>query len=113
MTVEQPVTDAAPTPPDADPEHGRRYPSTIGGIFYLVVLAVTGVGIGIVATGDWRAGIRWVAGGLLLASLVRLVLPTREAGMLAVRHRAFDCIVLATVGALLIFLASTIPNQPV
>jgi cation transport ATPase len=112
LTVEQPVTDAVPPPPDADPEHGRRYPSTIGGIFYLVVLAVTAVGIGIVATGDWRVGIRWVAGGLVFASLVRGVLPTRDAGMLAVRHRAVDCVMLAVVGIVLLFLASTIPNQP-
>jgi hypothetical protein len=112
LTVEQPVTDATPTPPDADPEQGRRHPSTIGGMFYLGVLGLTLVGIGIVATGDWRAGIRWVAGGLLLASAVRLVLPSREAGMLAVRHRAVDCLMLAVVGVLLLFLASTIPNQP-
>ncbi len=113
MTVERPVTDATPTPPDADPEQGRRYPSTIGGMFYLGVLALTLVGIGIVATGEWRAGIRWVAGGLLVASVVRLVLPAREAGMLAVRHRAVDCLMLGVVGVVLLFLASTIPNQPV
>ena len=44
---------------------------------------------------------------------MRLVLPAREAGMLAVRHRAVDCVMLAGVGGVLIFLASTIPNQPV
>ena len=73
---------------------------------------MTAVGIGIVATGDWRVGIRWVAGGLVFASLVRCVLPTRDAGMLAVRHRAVDCVMLAVVGLVLLFLASTIPNQP-
>ena len=50
--------------------------------------------------------------GLLLASVVRLVLPTREAGMLAVRHRVVDCVMLSTVGVILVILASTIPNQP-
>jgi len=106
------MTEPAP-PPDADPGEGRRYPSTIGGMIYLAVLVVTAVGIGIVATGEWRVGIRWVAGGLIFAALVRLVLPAREAGMLAVRHRVEDCVMLAGVGALLVFLASTIPNQPV
>ena len=132
MTVEHAVTDPALPPDDADGTHdvdgvhgaddgvdggdepkGRRYPSTIGGIFYLVVLAATAVGIGIVSTGDWRPGIRWIAGGLIFAAVVRLVLPARDAGMLAVRHRIVDCLMLSTVGVLLIFLASTIPNQPV
>jgi hypothetical protein len=40
------------------------------------------------------------------------VLPARDAGMLAVRRRWLDCLMLAGVGALLIFLAATIPNQP-
>ena len=120
MTVEPQVTEPV-LPPDGGDDtddggeepKGRRYPSTIGGIFYLVVLAATVIGIGIVSTGDWRAGIRWIAGGLILAAVVRLVLPARDAGMLAVRHRAVDCVMLAGVGILLIFLASTIPNQPV
>ncbi|GCD92196.1 DUF3017 domain-containing protein [Nocardioides sp. LS1] len=98
--------------PELFPIDGRRYPSTIGGIFYLVVLAITAVGIGIVWTGNWRLGTRWVAGALIFAALLRLVLPNKDAGMLAVRHRAFDCILLAGVGAALIFLATTIPNQP-
>jgi DUF3017 family protein len=91
---------------------GRRYPSTIGGMFYLVVLGVTLVGIVIIATSSWRVGTRWVAGALLFAALARLVLPTRDAGMLEVRHRFVDCVMLAGVGALLVFLATTIPNQP-
>jgi hypothetical protein len=113
VKVEPPVTEPALPPSDGDPEEGRRYPSTIGGMFYLGVLVVTLVGIGIVWTGDWRLGIRWIGGGLILAAIVRLVLPAREAGMLAVRHRAVDCVMLAGVGVVLVFLASTIPNQPV
>lgn len=96
-----------------DAAEGRRYPRTIGGMFYLVVLAGTAVGIGIVWTGNWRLGTEWMAGALIFAAVVRAVLPHREAGMLAVRHRAFDCLLLGGVGALLIFLAVTIPNQPV
>ncbi|MGZ4447266.1 MAG: DUF3017 domain-containing protein [Nocardioides sp.] len=98
--------------PELFPLDGRRYPSTIGGIFYLVVLAVVAVGIGIVWSGSWRLGTRWMAGGLLFAALLRLVLPSKDAGMLAVRRRWFDCVLLAGVGVLLIFLAITIPNQP-
>lgn len=103
--------DEDPAPQELEPAP-RRYPSTIGGAFYLVVLTVTAVGIGIVWTGDWRVGVRWMGGALLFGCLVRLVLPGREAGMLAVRHRVVDCVMLAVVGVVLIVLASTIPNQP-
>ena len=58
MTVEPPATE--PVPPDGDDEpRARRRPSTIGGMFYLVVLAATAVGIGIVSTGT---GVRASAG---------------------------------------------------
>ena len=75
----------------------RRYPSTIGGAFYLLVLAIAAAGIAIVWTGDWRLGIRCLAGALCFAALLRLVLPARDAGMLAVRNRFFDSILLDQV----------------
>jgi hypothetical protein len=96
----------------AEQEAERRYPSTIGGAFYLVVLALGAVGIAIVWSGDWRLGIRCLAGALCFAALVRLVLPARDAGMLAVRNRYFDAVLLGGLGVAIFFLASTIPNQP-
>ena len=96
----------------AQPVEERRYPSTIGGAFYLLVLAIAGLGIVIAWHGDWRLGIRCLAGGLCFAALLRLVLPARDAGMLAVRNRFFDAILLGGAGAAILFLASTIPNQP-
>jgi hypothetical protein len=105
---EEPGDDLAPV---SDEEEGRRYPSTIGGAFYLVVLAITAIGIGIVTTGAWRVGVRWMAGALILAAVVRAVLPARDAGMLAVRRRWWDCLLLAGVGIALVFLASSIPDQ--
>jgi len=93
-------------------EDERRYPSTIGGAFYLAVLATGTVGIAIVWGGDWRLGIRCLAAGLCFAALLRLVLPRRDAGMLAVRHRLVDTLLLGGVGAALFFLAATIPDQP-
>ena len=94
----------------ADPEP-RRYPSTIGGALFLLVLAVMIVGL-LVATQDWRAGIRVVGGSLAFAALVRLVLPQKDAGMLAVRHRMLDVSILAVSAGGLFFLASSIPPQP-
>lgn len=97
-------------PHDEDDE--RRYPSTIGGAFYLVVLVVVGVALGIVAFGQWRTGIRLMGGSLIFAALVRLALRARDAGMLAVRHKLLDAAILIALGALLIFLAGSIPDQP-
>ncbi|WP_167735940.1 DUF3017 domain-containing protein [Nocardioides sp. 503] len=103
----EPVAEGEPAPPEE-----RRYPSTIGGAFYLGILLTTAIGLGIVVAGNWRLGVRWVAVSLEVGAVLRLVLPRRDAGMLAVRHRAFDCLLLAGVGAALLFLAETIPEQP-
>jgi hypothetical protein len=88
----------------------RRYPSTIGGAFYLLVLAVSGIGIAVVWNGDWQLGMQCLAGALCFAALLRLVLPSRDAGMLAVRNRFFDAFLLAGVGAAIFFLVATIPT---
>ena len=106
------MSEQEPVEGEATDEESRRLPSTIGGTIYVGVLVLTAVGIGIVVTGSWRVGVRWIAGALVLGAVVRLVLPRRDAGMLAVRHRLFDCLLLAGVGAALVFLTVTIPNQP-
>ncbi|GAA5115540.1 hypothetical protein GCM10023339_22850 [Alloalcanivorax gelatiniphagus] len=95
-----------------DPDEPRRYPSTIGGAFYLLVLGVVAVAMVIVVLDEWRTGIRLMGGALVLAAAVRLVLRARDAGMLAVRHKVLDALVLVVLGGALIFLAGSIPNQP-
>lgn len=113
--VSDPSNDLDPVPeqePESVEDEGRRYPSTIGGAFYLVVLAVVGIAVGVVTTGAWRGGIRWFGAALIFAALVRAVLPAKDAGMLAVRRRWWDCVLLAGTGAAMIFLAGSIPDQP-
>lgn len=68
----------------------RRYPSTLGGLLYLLVLLGLGVGIAMVVLVDWRVGTRVIAGSLLLSALFRVLLPEKDAGMLAVRNRVLD-----------------------
>lgn len=108
--LDPPVEDIPPE--SAEPE-GRRYPSTIGGLIYIGVLAVSAAGLVIVVRSDWRLGVKWIAGALVLAALVRLVIPSQQAGMLAVRRRAIDVVILAGLGVALWFLSTSIPNQPV
>ena len=95
----------------AEPE-GRRYPSTIGGAFYLLVIAISGVGLVIVSHGSWRAGVKWIAASLALAAVVRLVIPAKQAGMLAVRRRSLDVAILVFAAVALWVLSTSIPNQP-
>ena len=99
-------------PVAAEPVEERRYPSTIGGAFYLVVLAFVAAGLAVVVFGDWRAGIRWMGAGLVLGAVTRLVLPSRDAGMLAVRNKFLDASLLAGLAAALVFLSGSIPDQP-
>jgi hypothetical protein len=95
-----------------DPAEPRRYPSTIGGAFYLLVLGAVAVSMVVVALDEWRTGIRLMGGSLIVAAAVRLVLRHRDAGMLAVRHKLLDAAVLIVLGGSLIFLAGSIPDQP-
>lgn len=73
---------------------------------------MTLVGIVVAATSDWRGGLRIIAGTLSVAALFRLVLPEKDAGMLAVRHRLVDVGVLVAFSAALFALALTVPEQP-
>jgi hypothetical protein len=97
--------------PDGD-EEPRRYPSTIGGAFYISILVAAGTALVVAARSDWRLGVQILGGAVLVAALLRLILATRDAGMLAVRHRAFDVFLLTSAGVALVVLASSIPNQP-
>ena len=125
VDVVEPVDPAAATAPgEDDPPHEdahdeafeeqpRRYPSTIGGAFYLSILAVAGTALFITYRHDWRLGIQILGGSCLAAALIRLVLANRDAGMLAVRNRFIDVSLLTGMGIVLIVLATTIPDMPV
>ena len=90
----------------------RRFPSTIGGACYLVMLVVTLAGVLVTGLVEWRLGIRIVGGSLLVLAVLRLLIPAHQAGMLAVRSRATDVVLLVVVGFALIVLAGSIPDQP-
>lgn len=93
------------------PDMPRTYPSTIGGSFYLVVLGISVVGLGLAWFVNWRLGLEIFGGALCLAAVARSVLPARDAGMLAVRGKKIDTLVLLTLGIPIIVLAITIPSR--
>lgn len=111
MTLIDEQTGEQQAPPPL-PEEPRRHPSTIGGALYIGVLAAMATGLALVWFVDWRLGVRVLAGALAAASAFRLVLPSRDAGMLAVRNRFLDVAVVGIAAILLFVLAASIPDQP-
>ncbi|HWU31461.1 MAG TPA: DUF3017 domain-containing protein [Marmoricola sp.] len=93
-------------------ERPKGVPSTIGGVVYLVVLAMAIAGLVLVTTSNWRVGVSVLGGGLLVGAVGRVALGEFESGMLRVRNKVFDVIALAGLGTLMIVLAIVIPNQP-
>ncbi len=89
-----------------------KRPQTLGGVVYLGVLASALVGLALVAAGAWRTGLSWLGIGLLVAAATRLVLSDRRAGMLRVRRRWSDVLMLTVAGVGLIVLTVIVPNQP-
>ncbi len=90
----------------------RRYPSTKGGMVYLLVLGIALVGLLMAWFGSWRVGVQVFAGSLAVAGVARLLLPIRDAGMLAVRNKYLDVFVFVAAAVGLVVLSITIPDRP-
>jgi hypothetical protein len=73
-----------------------------------VVFAVVVVGMVRVLTQHWREGAALLGGALLLAALLRVLLPTERAGLLAIRSRPVDVLIYSAFGGVLVVLALTI-----
>jgi hypothetical protein len=75
----------------------------------LAVLAVVGLGLVLVTVERWRLGLVVVGLALVAAALLRLLLPVRRVGFLAVRSRSMDVVLLAGAGVALAGIALAIP----
>ncbi len=96
---EDPVDDR---PPIRGGWVGRQWP-------LLAVLGGGLVGLSAVALDHFRSGCMVLGVSVLFAGLARLVLPARRVGLLVVRSRAFDVLVLASMGTALVVLAVVVP----
>jgi hypothetical protein len=78
----------------------------------LVVVVGVLVGIGVVFVGDatWRLGCVLIGLSLVVGALERLLLPSREAGLLEVRSKGFDVAVLAVAGLAVLALSMAVPR---
>ncbi|MEZ0065380.1 hypothetical protein ABIA32_001376 [Streptacidiphilus sp. MAP12-20] len=90
---------------------GRDKPVPVRQWPIVLVLVVVGVGLLVTALNAWRAGIVTIGVGMLLGALLRAVLP--EVGMLAVRSRFTDIVVMGVMGAVIVVLALAALPDPV
>ncbi|MDX6237203.1 MAG: hypothetical protein QOG10_2018 [Kribbellaceae bacterium] len=67
-------------------------------------------GLVVLTFNDWRKGVLVFAGGVLLAGVLRAVLSDDAAGLLRVRGRMFDAMLLLGVGAAILLLGLLVPN---
>jgi hypothetical protein len=76
----------------------------------LAVLVVVGVGLLLVTFGHWRRGLVVMGVALVAAAVLRLLVPLRRVGFLAVRSRPVDVMLLACSGVVLMGVALSIPS---
>ncbi len=97
------------TAPSKPPLYVRR-PFLAGLVRQLPLLAailVVGVGLLLVTFGQWRSGLVVIGLALVGAALLRLFLPLRRVGFLAVRSRSVDVLLMAGTGLALTVLTLT------
>jgi hypothetical protein len=76
----------APRPPSR--------PRWLNHLPYILVLCGVAVGLAVVATGHFKRGSLLLGAAVLLGALVRLVLPESQVGLLAIRKRSIDVLIL-------------------
>jgi Protein of unknown function (DUF3017) len=74
----------------------------------LAVLVTVGIGLLLVTFDHWRRGLVVVGLALVGAALLRLLLPERRVGFLAVRSRSIDVVLMGGTGLLLTVIALSI-----
>ena len=74
-----------------------------------VVLVGVAVSLTIVALAHFRIGSLMLGASLVLAFVLRLVLPSDRVGLLAVRSKSVDLVVLGTLAAALVVFALWVP----
>jgi hypothetical protein len=109
-----PRTDVMTSEPSAEQRPPRR--GALGVLVrqwpLLLVLGGSATGLLVVGFDDFRPGCTLLGASVLFAAVSRAVLPVRRVGLLVVRSRPFDVLVLAAMGAALVVLAVVVPGPP-
>ncbi|NMD45727.1 MAG: DUF3017 domain-containing protein [Propionibacterium sp.] len=94
------------TAPDRPP---KSFPQQVLGQWPLAcVLLGVFAGLAVVATSHWRTGTTLIGASIIMGGLFRL-LPNRRVGLLAVRSKLLDTVVLLGVGIGIAVLAWAVP----
>jgi hypothetical protein len=75
----------------------------------VLALSATGIGYAAAVPRHWLRGVLVLAGAMVIAGLLRLLLPARQAGLLAVRSRVFDVLCYCGVGVAIVVLGLALP----
>jgi hypothetical protein len=75
----------------------------------LLVIVVVGLGLLLIAAERWRSGLVLMGLALVVAGVLRLLLPLRRIGFLAVRSRPVDVTLTVAAGLAVAAIALTIP----
>ncbi len=84
------------------PDRTRARPPLLRWLPFAAVAALLAVGLLLIAADRWRRGAASLAAAALLAAVLRLVVPERYIGVLAVRGKQFDIVFALLLAGLLI-----------
>ena len=77
----------------------------------IIVLGVAaGLVVSLLGEATWRLGGYLVGASLLVGALERIILPDRQAGLLEVRSKPFDVMVLSLTGVAILVLSYYVPE---
>jgi hypothetical protein len=83
----------------------RNLPLTL-----VLALAATGIGYSAAVPPHWLRGVLLLATAMVLGGVLRLLLPARQAGLLAVRSRFTDVLCYAGTGVAIVVLGLALPH---
>lgn len=99
------------------PRRAREEPAAAAGalrawpLVVVLVGVVAGLGLAVLGPATWRAGCLVIGAALGLGAVLRGVLPSRAAGLLQVRNKAFDVMFLLLLAAAVTVLAVSVPTR--
>lgn len=92
---------------------GRRSgPGRFGQLPFAAVLLVVAIAALRIFQYHWREGAALIGAALLLAAVLRAVLPTARAGLLAIRGKLVDVVTFTALAAAVLYVALTIIGGP-
>lgn len=83
-----------------------------GTYVYVAVAVAIAIGVTLAAAGAWRFGVTVAGVAMVAGGVFRGAVPERSVGLLRVRRRSTDVVLMIGMGAVLIALAAMVPPPP-